>query len=236
MTLRRLLAPAVSGALCLLGAATGAAPTAPAAATPTAPFTGAQPGFVGVARGVVVGRMKRLGLLPARPPVGFEERSDVKALLDSTLTGYLRQAGFEAVGPETYTASYDRIARQIGGIYDTTTGRPKSEQARAAADNARREWTEKDHLDGYALARIVTAKASFNRGYASWDSAVERSDGQLPPTLRGAFFGTAPSNGTLPAYPRQRLDRQQRGVNPLSPLGWPAAVDVVRPQARQERR
>jgi hypothetical protein len=163
--------------------------------------TDAQLGFFHDARVDVLAHFKRVGLLPAYLPPGFSQRDDIKATLESKASEALRQAGFEVVGSEDYKAAYERFSRQLGGLYDPLTGALKPQQARAAEQNARREFIDKDHLDGYVVLTIRSVKANFNFDFAYWDGAQERSDGR--PTAPSFFERlNHPNNftGTLPAY------------------------------------
>jgi hypothetical protein len=180
-------------ALSLLG------PSLAAADSPKAQ-TDAELGFLGDTRDSILTHMKRVGLLPARPPAGIVVHSGVKAQLESAVAEALRKAGIEVVGHETYDASFERLSRQLGGLYDPTTGTAKTEQLRAAFDNARREFVEKEHLDAYVVVAIALEKAPFTRDFARWDGALERSDGRLPPSFIEAMKNPGTSSGTLPAY------------------------------------
>ncbi len=176
--------------------------TASASQAGTPPVqTDTQLGFFHDSRVDVLAHVKRVGLLPAYLPPGFGQREDVKAMLESKASEELRQAGFEVVGSQDYKAAFERFSRQLGGLYDPLTGAVKSQQMRAAEENARHEFIDKDHLDGYVLLSIRSTKASFDYDFAYWDGARERSDGRpAAPSFWENLNRANNFRGTLPAY------------------------------------
>jgi hypothetical protein len=163
--------------------------------------TDAQLGFFHDSRVDVLAHVKRVGMLPAFLPPGFGQRDDVKAVLELKASEALSRAGFEVVGSEDYKAALQRFSHQLGGLYDPMTGAMRPEQAKAADQNARREFIDKNHLDGYVLLSVRSAKADFRFGSAYWDGAQEHSEG---PATSASFLSRLnhPDNftGTLPAY------------------------------------
>jgi hypothetical protein len=157
-------------------------------------------GFFTDTRAATLGLVKRVGLLPPRPPPGFEARDDVKQLLEKTVTEHLRAAGFDVVGSAKYAESFDRLNKQVGGIYDPDTGVAKPEQYRAVVDYAHREFIEGEKLDGYVIVRILNSRVKFYSDSASWDGVTERSTGRLPANAFTAFWSASDSSGTLPGF------------------------------------
>ena len=180
----------------------GLAATAPMslARTPTV-LTDAQIGFFQGSRADALAHFKRVGLLPAYMPAGFEQREDVRTVLESKISEALRRAGFEVVGSDDYRAALERFNRQLGGRYDTKTGALRSAQDKAVEQNARREFVEKDRLDGYIIPSIRATKADFDYDFAYWDAARERSDGRAAaPSVFERMNNPNNFKGTLPAY------------------------------------
>src|SRR5262245_48374709 len=99
-------------------------------------------GFFTATRAETLALVKRVGVLPVIPPPGYEDRDDVKALLTKSVMEHLQQAGLEVVGPEAYQASYDRLNKQLGGMYDPDSGERKQEKYSAVVQNALREFVE----------------------------------------------------------------------------------------------
>jgi hypothetical protein len=105
------------------------------------------------------------------------------------------------VGSEDYQAIRNRLIQQLGGIYDTKTGALKNEQARAAEENSRREFVDKNHLDGLVYLALRQTQAEFNGPVALWDGARERSDGLANgPSLFDHLMHSQGYTGHLPAY------------------------------------
>lgn len=170
------------------------------AAAPPKLLTDAQLGFYGSSRTELLEHVKRLAIMPVYMPKGFEAREDVKSMYEEKVSDYLRKAGFEVVGRQSFQAIYDRLSRQVGDLYDPNSGAPHMDKLTAAYEAARRELIEKEHLDGYVLIRIVSAKANFTRDYVVWDGVVERSDGQFVTSFLGRMWNEGNSKGTLLGY------------------------------------
>jgi hypothetical protein len=163
-------------------------------------------GFFHDSRADVLAHFKRLGVISPVLPPGFTQREDLKAMLEAKVSDALRQAGFEVVGSEDYKAALDRFIAQLGGIYDPRTGALKRAQSSAADENARREFVDKDHLDGFVYLSLRETQASYAAGIARWDWVKERSSGPpIGPTLSGIlnYNFKATHTGTLPAYSLQ---------------------------------
>lgn len=156
--------------------------------------------FVGT-RAETLGSMKRLGILPPWPPAGYGPREDLKNSLLSLITEYFAKAGIEIVPPDTYVKAYDRLNHDVGGLYDPKTGNAKIEEQRAVYANARREFIETEHLDGYIVTRVLSQRARFRSPYATWDGVRERSTGRTSANgLSELLLTDDTSSGTLPAF------------------------------------
>lgn len=151
-----------------------------------------QLGFMAAPREETLAHIKRLGMLEPRLPVYFEGRDDVKQALESLLLDYLRKSNIDAVGSQAYTSILDRLNHEVGGIYDSKTGAMKGEVAKAVYMNARREYAESEHLDGYVFVRVEAYSAILMGGTAYWDDVREVSTGPVDPIYTNM-------RGTLPA-------------------------------------
>lgn len=190
----------LTGAL-LAGAGTARGAAAPAAPAPLVVASDKELGFFTASRSETLAAFKRIGLLPVRVPASFDARQDVKDTLQRLVVDYFKRAGFDVVAPDTYSKAYDKFNHQVGGTYDAETGAGKPAQLQAVLDNAHREFIEAEHLDGYAIVRVVQVRAHFSSPYANWDGARERSSGRLPANGLSEFLLTDnTSSGTLPAY------------------------------------
>jgi hypothetical protein len=166
---------------------------------PLEPPSDRELGFFTGTREETLGRMKRVGLLPARPLPPFNTREDLKASLQDMIAAQLKAAGMEVVAPDAFLKSFDRLNHEIGGIYDLRTGATRQKEEEAVYANARREFIENEHLDGYVIIRVVDAKASFSGSYATWDGVRERSTGRLASGLSGFLKTYDNFAGSLPA-------------------------------------
>ena len=173
-------------------------------------------GFFDNTRDELLGNIKRVGVMPIRDiPASLRDRDDAKQALIEAVMKYLRAANFEVVGPASYQAIYDRFNKQLGGMYDASTGEMKRDVASAVLQNAQREFVSKERLDGYVYIRVRSAAAGYSDDYVSWDGVRERSDGQPPPSNAFTEFWTASdTKGTLPALSLlvQMVNKQERVV------------------------
>jgi hypothetical protein len=158
-------------------------------------------GFFTGTRDEMLNGVKRVGVMTPWMPYGLNDREDVKKALQALVADYLKKAGMDVVPPESFQASYDRLNREIGGIYDPKTGAIKEEQQRAVYTSARREFVEDQKLEGYVITRIIPARSNFSSPYAFWDRVRERSTGRVAANALSEFLLTDNTHtGTLPAY------------------------------------
>jgi len=156
-------------------------------------------GFFGNTRAEMLGSIKRVGIIPVSLPYWFEDRDDAKQAVLEAVTKYLRTAGMDVVGPDTFKAAYDRFNAQMGGMYDPKTGTIREEVGKAIYQNARREFVSKERLDGYAIVRVQKRSASYAAFFMNWDGVRETSDGKPVPNGVVRLLGASGYSGTLPA-------------------------------------
>jgi len=178
-------------------AISGVSAAANAAAAPN-PLTKEQLGFFGGTREEVLSQCKRVGLTPLpRPALGGVD-PDASTRIEAAVMNALKQAGFDAVGTDSYTKAYDRFNKAVGGVYDPMLGTARKDVSGGVAENARREFITQEHLGCIAVARAINAKAEVTDNFARWDGAVEYVDGQANSGVTRAFFGNG-GKGSLPA-------------------------------------
>jgi hypothetical protein len=171
---------------------------AEAVASPPAPLTPQQLGFVAGSREEVLTQCKRVGLIPvARPAVTGGDES-AAARIESATTRALSQSGFIVVGPDTFTKAHDRFNKAVGGIYDPLLGTPRKNVNASVFSSAVREFFTQEQLGCVAYVEAVLIKAPTADNYANWDGAVEYTDGQANNTLTRVLSGNT-GLGTLPA-------------------------------------
>src|SRR4051812_29594585 len=156
--------------------------------------------FVG-SRNDTLNNVKRLGILPIVLPPQFENRDDAKTALLELVSEALTKGGYDVVAPNNYIPIYDRLNKQLGGIFNADTGEYKEEQGDALASAAHREFIEKEHLNGLISISVRAAEANFFHSDAYWHGVKEHSTGRMPPTALSEFlWGADNSNGTLTGY------------------------------------
>jgi len=159
-------------------------------------------GFYNNTRDELLANIKRVGVMPVMElPVSIrDEREDAKPLLQEAVMKYLRLANMDVVGPQTYQAAFDRFNKQLGGMYDATTGELKREIAAAVLQNARREFASKERLDAFVFIRVSVTAAPYSADYAVWDGVHERADGKpAPKNALVEFWTSNDSKGSIPA-------------------------------------
>ena len=156
-------------------------------------------GFFGNTRAEMLGSIKRVGVISPWLPYWMDDRDDAKQAVQEAVIKYLRLAGMDVVGPETFNAAYDRFNKQMGGVYDPKTGEPRAEVSKAVYQNARREFVSKEKLDGYVVVRVQRRAAQYRDFFVQWDGVRETSHGKLPPNGFVEFWGNSDYRGTMPA-------------------------------------
>lgn len=185
---------------CITAAAADSKKKTTAPPLPTTPMpTDRELGFFGNTRDEMLGSIKRIGIITPWLPYYMDDRDDAKLAVQEAVSKYLRLAGMEVVGPETFKAAYDRFNQQMGGIFDPKTGELRDEAANAVYQNARREFVSKERLDGYAVVRVQRRAAHYRSFFANWDGVRETSHGKPPPNGFVEIMGASDYSGTMPA-------------------------------------
>jgi hypothetical protein len=159
-------------AAALIGA--GCAATAP----PYNPFRVSQEEFHG--------KIKRVALLPVRGGAALPE--PVRAKFDSLIEVKLREAGFSVVPARESGDIYDRMTKQLGGIFDPATGKRDESKSKTAIDYTRRELSTKFNIDAVLYPTILSVGARFAANLASWDGVAESTI--APGSYGSALIGT----------------------------------------------
>jgi len=168
------------------------------AVPPPVAQTPQQLGFPGGAREDVLGRCKRVGLVPVTSPPLPGVDSQASARIDLAARPALERVGFTVVGADGYTQAYDRFNRAVGGIYDPLLGTLRRDGYQGVISGARREYVSQEHLDCIAVLSVRSTRAEMWGQYASWDGAGELADGGANSAVVH-FFGGTSGQGTLSA-------------------------------------
>lgn len=154
-------------------------------------------GFFGNTRVEMLRNVTRVGLVPPWLPAEMRDREDVQQAVQDAVAKYLRLAGMEVVGPDTYKAASKRFGETMGGLFDVKTGIPRENVASIVHRHARREFVYKDRLDGYVITRVQKRPVKYEGFDASWDGVRERVDGRSSPGGLLRAFKSSDYSGTI---------------------------------------
>ena len=156
-------------------------------------------GFFGNTRDEMLASIRRVGLIAPSLPYWLDDHEDAKQAVVEAVTKYLKSAGMDVVGPQTFQAAYDRFNKQMGGLYDPKTGVLREEVSKAVYQNARREFVSKERLDGYVVLRVQKRTAHYSNFFTDWDGVRETSDGKPPPNGLVQIWGASDFSGSMTA-------------------------------------
>lgn len=193
-------------------------------------------GFSQITRDQFLANYKRLGILSLQLPPQMADRADAAQALEAAVARYLVLAGMEVVPSRGYAAAYDRINRELGGIYNPKTGEANPKVAAAVVERARAEFLAAEHLDGFVDLRVSVVSAGFFAACILWDGVCDDSDGgDANDTADSHRIGTM--SGSVPAIslrlqvyrvPGRVEFRKDAGIQPV------AYVRVFEPGMRTE--
>jgi hypothetical protein len=122
-------------------------------------------------------RVKRVGILPVFLASGIADRVELKPRMEEVLAERLRAAGLEVVGSTAYTAAFDTMNRQVGGIYSAADGSADPEKLKLVRTHARNAFFEAEGLDAVVVSAITYRVARFQDWTMEWDGVTEPSTG-----------------------------------------------------------
>lgn len=156
----RLVLCVVTGLVALVGAGCATPPPLPD------PFKIAQDEFYR--------QIKTLALAPIAMPRGLEDPEPVRAKFESLITAKLREAGFSTAPSQQFADIWQRMADQVGGLFDPRTGQLDEAKFKTVREHALRELSATFKADALMQARIqpVTvpfrARPFFQSSEATW--------------------------------------------------------------------
>jgi hypothetical protein len=123
----------------------------------------------------------RLCLHALTLPLSDSEATQRRPLLERLLTDALRAAGFEVVAAAEVEPLVERTREASGGFIDAATGMRDPARYRAYREQLGATLRDAVGCDGQLYAAVVTLRARFARGAASWDGTSQRvsSTGRL---------------------------------------------------------
>lgn len=140
------------------------------------------------------GKIKTIALAPVGVPSDLEDPDPVKAKFESLIEAKLREAGFSVVSSREAADIFDKMNKQLGGIFDPVTGKRDETKFKAVREHALRELETKFKADAVLYPNIRPGTARFAGGRASWDGTSESlstTEGILGAFLVGQLQGTA---------------------------------------------
>lgn len=141
-------------------------------------------------------KVRTIALVPVGVPKGMDNPDEIAKRYEAIITSKLEEAGFKLVSSKEYSAIYDPMVKQVGGLYDPITGEPIEEKFKSAREHAVRELINKHRVDALLYPRIVVEKANWFRNRAMWSGVKE------PTTGKEGFWAdlnTPSAYGTIPA-------------------------------------
>ena len=139
------------------------------------------------------GNIKTIALAPVGLPRDLEDPDPVKAKFESLVEAKLREAGFSVVPSRETAEIFDRMNKQVGGIFDPVTGKRDETKFKTIREHILREMGTKFKADAVLYPNIRLGTARFAGGQASWDGTSESlstTGGFLGALQVGQFQGT----------------------------------------------
>jgi hypothetical protein len=172
----RLALYVVTGLVALVG--TGCAlPTPP---PPPNPFKIAQDEFYR--------QIKTLALAPLGMPREVENPESVRAQFEALITTKLQEAGFSTAPSQPFAEIWQRMADQVGGLFDPHTGQRDKAKFQTAWEYALRELGTTFKVDALVQARIQPVIVPFRAHTPYTSTAIWHGTSEV--VGGGGMFGT----------------------------------------------
>jgi hypothetical protein len=140
-------------------------------------------------------RTKVVALAPVGFTVNPENQESASTQFESLLDQKLRELGFTVVPSTEYKAIWERLTKQMGGIFDPITGKRDDNKLKTVRGYLLEELRTQHRADALLHPVIQVVKAPFNAGHARWHGTAESI---IPEGFLAAFF-MADSAGTTSA-------------------------------------
>lgn len=118
-------------------------------------------------------KIKTIAILSVVVPGDLPNPPAIRAKFDPLIEAKLREAGFSVVPSRETEEVFERMTKQLGGIFDPVTGERDETKAKALRDHARKELSAKFKVDAVFFARIRPISAGFQGGSATWNGTSE---------------------------------------------------------------
>jgi hypothetical protein len=120
------------------------------------------------------GRIHTIALSPMMLPDGLVEPEKVKEKLESLIDAKLRGLGFTVVPSREYAAVWKQMAGQLGGYFDSVTGKRDETKYKAVRTHSLREMNTKFKADAVLHSMVRVVQARFSNNTAQWDGVTEK--------------------------------------------------------------
>jgi hypothetical protein len=119
--------------------------------------------------------LKTVALAPVLLPSDLEDPEPVRALFASVIAAKLKEAGLAVVPASDAGSIIEAKAKEVGGLFDPTTG--KVDEAKAKALNAAigRELKARFNADALLTPSIRVVNAALVHDQARWDGVTEQA-------------------------------------------------------------
>jgi hypothetical protein len=146
-----------------------------------------------VPREEIYSKIKTIALAPVGIPGNIQDPDAVKAKFEALIEAKLREAGFTIVPSRETAGIWDRMNKQLGGMFDPVTGKRDETKFKSVREHFLREVETKFKADAVLHPNIRTVMARFAGGQANWDGVSESlspTEGFMGMLSVGQFQGT----------------------------------------------
>lgn len=119
------------------------------------------------------GKIKTIALAPVGVPRDLEDPDQVKAKFEPLIEAKLREAGFTVVPSRETAGIFEKMNKQVGGMFDPVTGKRDEAKFKTLREHTLRELESKFKADAVLYPNIRAGIANFAGGQANWDGASE---------------------------------------------------------------
>jgi hypothetical protein len=137
--------------------------------------------------------VKTIALRDVGIPDGLSQPDAVKAGFESLITAELKKAGFEVVPAKEFDVLWKEGAESVGGLFDSTTGKPDEAKLKQLYESVGRTLKERFNADAVLWPQFKATSARFAGGRATWDGVHQ--------TMTKGFWGAVAGGNTYGNIP-----------------------------------
>jgi hypothetical protein len=182
------------------------------------------------------GKIKTIALAPVGVPRDLEDPDPVKAKFEPLIEAKLREAGFSVVPSRESAEIFDKMNKQLGGIFDPVTGKRDETKFKTVREHALRELSTKFKADAVLYPNIRAGSARFAGGQANWDGTSESlstTEGFMGMLMVNQFHGTTGALSLMVTIENiHGVDAYVNvgGIQLISKISWGKLVPLPRSQ------